>query len=287
MQKQNTNNTIQNRKPNKIIQDKTTTRNNLKHKIVSVKASAGTGKTYNLSARYIALLLCGAKTDEILCLTFTNASANDMRQKIAGFVANLGSDPEFIKTIQTHIDISTNDIIQKQPQIYHDFISSSNTIVTIDKFFSIILRQFAGYLDINDNYRIATTNKHKLGFEFLRTLLKPQLDSLLQICLKTSKNYESVLGLFEVLQNSSQDINFANTTLKDLLTARDDVITKASAIQQFVYDCASASASAKKAVEFDSFEDIFASTWIQKKSFKEFGYFKKIANNKAEQLFVN
>ncbi len=266
-------------------QNTVTHQNCLKHKIVSVKASAGTGKTYNLSARYIALLLCGAKVDNILCLTFTNKSANDMRQKIAGYIANLAHDDDFVSTIQTHIDMPAEKIKARQPQIYSDFLHSFSSIMTIDKFFGNVFRQFAGYLNIDDSYHIANADKEKLGFEFLQTLHKAQLDSLVQLCLKTNKSYASVLELFEKIQDNSQKLNFAKISLADFDIAKDDVIAKATAIKQFVADSPTASALAKKAVEFDSFDAIFSSTWIQKNSFKEFRDFKKIANETAEELF--
>ncbi len=209
-----------------------------------------------------------------------------MRQKIAGYIANLAHDDEFVCTIQTHIDMPAEKIKARQPQIYSDFLHSFSSIMTIDKFFGDLFRQFAGYLNIDDSYHIANDNKEKLGFEFLQTLHKAQLDSLVQLCLKTNKSYASVLGLFEKIQDNSQKLNFAKISLDDFDIAKDNVIAKATAIKQFVVNNPTASTSAKKAVKFDNFDAIFSSTWIQKNSFKEFIYFKKIANETAEKLFV-
>lgn len=47
-----------------------------------VGASAGTGKTYALTHRALRLVLEGVAPKRILCLTFTNAAANEMRQRI-------------------------------------------------------------------------------------------------------------------------------------------------------------------------------------------------------------
>ena len=49
---------------------------------VWLSASAGTGKTYVLSARVLRLLLRGAHPDTILCLTFTKAGAAEMAERV-------------------------------------------------------------------------------------------------------------------------------------------------------------------------------------------------------------
>ncbi|HJJ38659.1 MAG TPA: UvrD-helicase domain-containing protein [Methanocorpusculum sp.] len=55
---------------------------NLSHRRCCVTASAGTGKTFVLTQRYIAHLKAGAAAGEILCLTFTEKAAAEMREKI-------------------------------------------------------------------------------------------------------------------------------------------------------------------------------------------------------------
>jgi ATP-dependent helicase/nuclease subunit A len=49
---------------------------------VWLSASAGTGKTYVLSARVLRLLLRGVAPDAILCLTFTKAGAAEMAERV-------------------------------------------------------------------------------------------------------------------------------------------------------------------------------------------------------------
>lgn len=49
---------------------------------VYLSASAGTGKTKVLSDRFLRLLLKGTEINKILCLSFTNAAASEMRERI-------------------------------------------------------------------------------------------------------------------------------------------------------------------------------------------------------------
>ncbi|MCG8506323.1 MAG: UvrD-helicase domain-containing protein, partial [Sphingomonadales bacterium] len=49
---------------------------------VWVGASAGTGKTFVLTARVLRLLLDGTAPERILCLTFTKAAASEMTTRV-------------------------------------------------------------------------------------------------------------------------------------------------------------------------------------------------------------
>ena len=45
----------------------------------SIAASAGTGKTYQLTSRYLALLTLGAPISSLVALTFTRKAAGERR----------------------------------------------------------------------------------------------------------------------------------------------------------------------------------------------------------------
>ena len=47
-----------------------------------VRASAGTGKTYQLSSRYIGLLNRDVAVDEILATTFTKKAAGEITERV-------------------------------------------------------------------------------------------------------------------------------------------------------------------------------------------------------------
>ena len=49
---------------------------------LALEASAGSGKTFALSVRFVALILQGAKINEILALTFTKKASNEMKKRI-------------------------------------------------------------------------------------------------------------------------------------------------------------------------------------------------------------
>ncbi|MCH9845200.1 MAG: UvrD-helicase domain-containing protein [Alphaproteobacteria bacterium] len=75
------------------------------HQNIWMDASAGSGKTYQLVERFTALLFADIAADKILCLTYTNAAAAEMRQRIIKNLAEM-----------THLD---DDVLRAKIATYH------------------------------------------------------------------------------------------------------------------------------------------------------------------------
>ncbi|MGE3777970.1 MAG: UvrD-helicase domain-containing protein, partial [Pirellulaceae bacterium] len=63
----------------------------LRHRVI--RASAGTGKTFQLSLRYLQLLLQGVPPEQILATTFTRKAAGEILQRIVVRLAQAALDP--------------------------------------------------------------------------------------------------------------------------------------------------------------------------------------------------
>src|SRR5262245_16115681 len=59
---------------------------------VIIRASAGTGKTYQLAVRFIGLLAAGARPDEILATTFTRKAAGEILDRVLSWLAEAATD---------------------------------------------------------------------------------------------------------------------------------------------------------------------------------------------------
>ena len=70
---------------------------------VWVSASAGTGKTKVLTDRILNLLLKGVNPRKILCLTFTNAAASEMMQRLLERLGQWASCSEFELRRELHL----------------------------------------------------------------------------------------------------------------------------------------------------------------------------------------
>ena len=58
-----------------------------------ILASAGSGKTYALTNRYVALLAMGARPERIVALTFTRKAAGEFFDEILNKLARAADDP--------------------------------------------------------------------------------------------------------------------------------------------------------------------------------------------------
>lgn len=119
--------------------------NNILSENTWIEASAGTGKTKTLIDRILLLLLHGASPNEILCITFTNAAAAEMKSRLLDIVETLkNSDPEQIQTFLKNIGINiiNENLISKCKQLSEILFSNEVKITTIHSFCFSIINQF-------------------------------------------------------------------------------------------------------------------------------------------------
>lgn len=76
-----------------------------------IAASAGTGKTYQLASRYIALLVLGAKPEEIIALTFTRKAAGEFRNRILHALAEGACNKKESQTGRNALTVRVWDVL--------------------------------------------------------------------------------------------------------------------------------------------------------------------------------
>ena len=127
-----------------------------------MKASAGSGKTYNLALEYIRLLL--TKKDpqayrHILAVTFTNKATDEMKSRILAELYLLATNPaesDYFKEFVPKV-VPTAEALQERASdqlgaILHDY--SSFAVSTIDKFFQMTLRAFSREIGQFASYQV-------------------------------------------------------------------------------------------------------------------------------------
>ncbi|MCB4778478.1 MAG: UvrD-helicase domain-containing protein, partial [Sulfurovum sp.] len=107
---------------------------------LALSAAAGSGKTFALSVRYISLLFMGESPSSILAATFTNKAAAEMRQRVVDSLRELGDNEAFLGAVLEQTGLTREELFAKQPEVLARFLSHSSYIVTLDSFFSSILR---------------------------------------------------------------------------------------------------------------------------------------------------
>lgn len=154
-----------------------------------LKASAGSGKTFSLTAHYIALLF-GNKIhfSEILAVTFTNKATAEMKHRILNVIEGLALASEKVEAylriiLDTYPELSRQDIQLKAHEIYRQILHNYSrfAISTIDGFYQKIIRSFSFELGLNATYRLEM-NSEKVKEDLVARLNKllNDRDDLLQ-----------------------------------------------------------------------------------------------------------
>jgi len=121
---------------------------------INYRASAGSGKTYQLVLEYLALALKDGKRDNfkhILAITFTNKAAAEMKERILSSLKTLskGEDDELKKNLLDkdktlrNIEHQAGKVLKK---ILHNY--SNFAVTTIDSFINRLVRSFTYETDI-------------------------------------------------------------------------------------------------------------------------------------------
>ena len=256
-------------------------------KYIALKASAGSGKTFALTVRYISLLLLDAKPNEILTLTFTNKAANEMSERIYQTLLTLGDDEAYLDDICKQSGFSKKEILGKKNALIKLYVQSDLSIYTIDKFVNKILREFCGYVGVSDDFEIKEDDSDELGLKFLKSLDLKQFDQLIDFSLYENKKFGSLFSLFKILIEKNEHIEIIKIDTELITLQKEQVLKAAYKIKEFVLNRASTK-SAINAVDFDSFDTLLTKgkTWLTKTQLNEFSYFKKITNDELEFYFT-
>ncbi|MEH6304730.1 UvrD-helicase domain-containing protein [Olivibacter sp. CPCC 100613] len=127
-----------------------------------LKASAGSGKTFSLTAHYISLLF-GKKIhfSEILAVTFTNKATAEMKHRILNVIEGLALASEEVESyriiiMKTYPELSRVDLQLKAKEVYRQILHNYSrfAISTIDGFYQKIIRSFSFELGLNAAYRL-------------------------------------------------------------------------------------------------------------------------------------
>ena len=136
-----------------------------------ISANAGSGKTYNLVNRVIKLLVLGVEAKKILCITFTNSAADEMKIRLFDRLGEwvMMPEAELLVQIESLLGIElTNaknkkNILLKARQLFAEALESQSAlrISTIHSFCETVLRHFAFETDIPFDFSIIDEIKQK------------------------------------------------------------------------------------------------------------------------------
>ncbi|EJC05242.1 RecB-like helicase [Helicobacter pylori] len=260
-----------------------------KRQCMALKASAGSGKTFALSVRFLALLFKGANPSEILTLTFTKKATAEMKERILDYLKilqkeNLESGKEksqnILKELEEKYHLDPSLVRNSAQKIYQRFLNAEIRISTIDAFFQSILRKFCWFVGLSANFEVnedTEAHQQRLNEGFLSTLNNEQLEELsafiVQCLSYESYTSDSILERLRFLKNK---LYLFDPNKKEPAFDEEGFLEKLRGLNNQIQSIETASDRAKTAIKCDSFRGFLNSslTWLEKKS--EYQSFKKL-----------
>ena len=242
---------------------------------LAYEASAGSGKTFMLVVRYLSLLFKGSDPAKILALTFTNKAAHEMQERVVETLEDLEERGELLEIAKV-TELSTQHLLAHRDEVLATFLNAHTKIMTIDSFFTQILRKFSLYASLMPDFStFASQHEQKLLERFLKEVsVAGKRSELINLSLESKKRVSDIFKLLDELYIKKEEfanIHFSKSSSIEYQNAAMDALKN---LQSIVHNCKGASASLIKAVDAESFEALLEKSWIVKESL-EYWVFKK------------
>jgi len=264
--------------------------------ILAINASAGSGKTYQLTLRYLSLLFLGAHPSKILAVTFTKKAAKEMRERIAETLIGLesgkiGVGHPLIASIE---EVYKGDIRARAKVLLTLYLSSNNKISTIDSFVHQVLRKFCFYASVRHDFELFTLEPSELKSRFLELLEDGQKERLADYLYARGDTIDKLLGLFGALYEEESDLvaikqKFESYDRRTFFTAKSAFLEEANRFYGFL--CAAKPqkfapkifTSVKEFLKTNSFEKLI----IERDNLLAHRDYKALSNEHSEMLFAS
>ncbi|MDR2636127.1 MAG: RecB-like helicase [Campylobacteraceae bacterium] len=251
---------------------------------LALNASAGSGKTFALSVRYIALLLMGVNPANIIALTFTKKAANEMQHRVYQTLQDFEHKESELNELCALLQMDKDEILARKKRILPLFLHSNIKISTIDAFFGQILRKFALHAGLMPDF----TPKEFHGLDkFKESFIKAvktadAYNQLLSFVFKSQKNINYFFDILSLMYEKNSEID--EWKIARIVPPSDlQVAQIVQKMKSFLADVG----AANRAVDlFDKkTEEFIKSDFLGKDTLSEHSYFKKIYTPKLDEMF--
>lgn len=251
---------------------------------LAYEASAGSGKTFMLVVRYLSLLFKGASPSKILALTFTNKAANEMQERIVSTLEELEHRGELDEIVKV-TELSREYLLKNRQRILDEFLNSHTKIMTIDSFFTKILRKFSLYASLMPDFStFSSQHELKLLSRFLKEVsVAGKKETLITLSLQSNKRLTDIFGLLDEFYIKAQELKHIEFKKQDFLQFENEAMLYMSKLREIVESCKEASSTVLKAVQAESFEEIASKAWMERESLN-YSTFKKCFTPVMDEL---
>lgn len=175
---------------------------------LALEASAGSGKTFALSVRYLSLLFMGAHPQKVVALTFTNKSASEMKTRIFETLKHLEGKPE-LDEIALQTGMSKEHLLARKEAVMQSVLQADIKISTLDSFFTLILRHFSLYAGLQPDFKVGQNGAEEALVErFIKTCKRHDVyRSLIAFSLQEDKKLSDIFFLLQMLYQKKSELN--------------------------------------------------------------------------------
>jgi ATP-dependent helicase/nuclease subunit A len=142
-----------------------------------LKASAGSGKTYSLTERFVQFLLSGNIPQNhlrnILAITFSNNAAKEMKEQILSWLKDIYfKDPEKIEELSEIVSLKKDHLAAKAGAVVDEILKNYTEfqVRTIDSFMTSIYKASAIDLGYSPDFDIVMAPENMMAYAFNRFL---------------------------------------------------------------------------------------------------------------------
>jgi len=251
-------------------------------KNLAYEASAGSGKTFMLVVRYLSLLFLGAQSSKILALTFTNKAASEMSERIILTLEELENRNELLE-ISKVCSLGVEEILKQRKSVLNNFLNASSKIMTIDSFFTSILRKFSLYASLMPDFSTySSQHELKLLSRFLKEVdVANKRDTLVSLSYESKKRLTSLFSLLDNFYEKKQELSKLKFEKRETWQYKKEAMESLESLKNIIFQCKAASATVKKAVSADSFDELLSKTWISRETL-DYRTFAKCFNTEMD-----
>lgn len=234
---------------------------------LAYEASAGSGKTFMLVVRYLSLLFKGAEASKILALTFTNKAAHEMQERVVLTLEELERRGE-LGEIAKVTGLSQEELLLNRKRILEEFLNSNTKIMTIDKFFTQILRKFSLYASLMPDFTTMNSQHElKLLSRFLKEVsVAGKKETLITLSLQSKKRLESIFSLLDEFYIKQKELAHLKFVKEEPYKYEQIAMANFAELKRVVESCEGASTTVLNAVDAEDFEALRAKSWIGRES---------------------
>ncbi len=145
--------------------------------VTILKASAGSGKTYSLTERFVQFLLSNKipqnRLRNILAITFSNNAAKEMKERILSWLKDLYfKDPEKTKALSDIVSLKKEHIAGKAGATIDEILKNYTEfqVKTIDSFMTSIYKASAVNLGYSPDFSMVMAPESIMAYAFNRFL---------------------------------------------------------------------------------------------------------------------